>query len=142
MRAKRALAALALLCGMVCAQAAPGDPKDSGKWKFISDDGRGQKTFMDTNHFQAGYPATFLVKTDLVQCQSKYRMHTCTKVALFDADCKKGQLKYVKDMTRDAVGEVIKEWDNARAKMIYPPPGTGLETLLIRACQHNKKMLK
>lgn len=131
---------LMMLVGVV--HAAPNDYQDSGKWQFIHDDGRGQKTFMDTNHFKAGYPASILVKTDVVQCHSKYRMNTCAEIALFDVDCKKGQLKYVKDMTRDVVGNVVKEWNNARAKMVYPPSGTGLETLLIRACQHNKKVLK
>lgn len=131
---------LTVLVGTV--QAESTNYQDSGKWQFVHDDGRGHKTFMDTKHFQAGFPASMLVKTDVVQCHSKYRMHTCAEIALFDVDCKKGQLKYVKDMTRDVVGNVVKEWDNVRAKMVYPPPGTGLETLLIRACQHNKKVLK
>ena len=134
-------AGVVFLCGLPLCVPALADPKDSGKWQLVSEDGRGQKTYMDTRHFQAGKPASFLVKTDLVQCQSKYRMHTCTKIVLFDADCQKGQIKYVRDMTRDAIGDVVKEWDNARAKMVYPPPGTSLETLLIRACQHNKKLL-
>ena len=96
---------------------------------------------MDTAHFEAGFPAQFLVKTDIVQCVSKYRMNTCTKVALFEADCKQGKLKYVRDMTRDVTGGVVKEWENHRAKMVYPPSGTTLETLLIRACQRNKKLI-
>lgn len=123
------------------AHAAIGDPKDSGKWQLIAKDAFGQKTFMDTAHFEAGFPAQFLVKTDIVQCVSKYRMNTCTKVALFEADCKKGKLKYVRDMTRDVTGGVVKEWENHRAKMVYPPSGTTLETLLIRACQRNKKLI-
>ena len=118
-----------------------GDPKDSGKWQLIAKDAFGQKTFMDTAHFEAGFPAQFLVKTDIVQCVSKYRMNTCTKVALFEADCKQGKLKYVRDMTRDVTGGVVKEWENHRAKMVYPPSGTTLETLLIRACQRNKKLI-
>ncbi len=122
-------------------QAAVGDPKDSGKWQLIAKDAFGQKTFMDTAHFEAGFPAQFLVKTDIVQCVSKYRMNTCTKVALFEADCKQGKLKYVRDMTRDVTGGVVKEWENHRAKMVYPPSGTTLETLLIRACQRNKKLI-
>ena len=123
------------------AHAAIGDPKDSGQWQLIAKDAFGQKTFMDTAHFEAGFPAQFLVKTDIVQCVSKYRMNTCTKVALFEADCKQGKLKYVRDMTRDVTGGVVKEWENHRAKMVYPPSGTTLETLLIRACQRNKKLI-
>ena len=132
------------LLGVLCVsnvQAAVGDPKDSGQWQLIAKDAFGQKTFMDTAHFQAGFPAQFLVKTDIVQCRSKFRMSTCTTVALFEADCKKGKLKYVRDMTRDVSGEVVKEWENHRAKMVYPPSGTTLETLLIRACQRNKKLI-
>ena len=132
---------LLALGGSISATAAVGDPKDSGKWQLIAKDAFGQKTFMDTAHFQAGDPAQFLVKTDIVQCVSKYRMNTCTTVALFEADCKQGKLKYVRDMTRDVTGGVIKEWENHRAKMVYPPSGSSLETLLIRACQRNKKML-
>ena len=130
-----------LLLLAVQSHAAIGDPKDSGQWQLIAKDAFGQKTFMDTAHFQAGNPAEFLVKTDIVQCHSKYRMSTCTKVALFEADCKKGKLKYVRDITRDVTGGVVKEWENHRAKMVYPPSGTSLETLLIRACQRNKKVL-
>ena len=132
------------LLGLMCvysAQAAVGDPKDSGQWQLIAKDAFGQKTFMDTAHFQAGFPAQFLVKTDIVQCRSKFRMSTCTTVALFEADCKKGKLKYVRDMTRDVSGEVVKEWENLRAKMVYPPSGTSMETLLIKACQRNKKLI-
>ena len=132
------------LLGLMCvysAQAAVGDPKDSGQWQLIAKDAFGQKTFMDTAHFEAGFPAQFLVKTDIVQCRSKFRMSTCTTVALFEADCKKGKLKYVRDMTRDVSGEVVKEWENLKAKMVYPPSGTSLETLLIKACQRNKKLI-
>ena len=132
------------LLGLMCvysAQAAVGDPKDSGQWQLIAKDAFGQKTFMDTAHFQAGFPAQFLVKTDIVQCRSKFRMSTCTTVALFEADCKKGKLKYVRDMTRDVSGEVVKEWENLKAKMVYPPSGTSMETLLIKACQRNKKLI-
>ena len=132
------------LLGLMCvysAQAAVGDPKDSGQWQLIAKDAFGQKTFMDTAHFEAGFPAQFLVKTDIVQCRSKFRMSTCTTVALFEADCKKGKLKYVRDMTRDVSGEVVKEWENLRAKMVYPPSGTSMETLLIKACQRNKKLI-
>ena len=132
------------LLGVLCVfsvQAAVGDPKDSGQWQLIAKDAFGQKTFMDTAHFQAGFPAQFLVKTDIVQCRSKFRMSTCTTVALFEADCKKGKLKYVRDMTRDVSGEVVKEWENLKAKMVYPPSGTSLETLLIKACQRNKKLI-
>ena len=132
------------LLGVLCVssvQAAVGDPKDSGKWQLIAKDAFGQKTFMDTAHFQAGFPAQFLVKTDIVQCRSKFRMSTCTTVALFEADCKKGKLKYVRDMTRDVSGEVVKEWENLKAKMVYPPSGTSMETLLIKACQRNKKLI-
>ena len=132
------------LLGLMCvysAQAALGDPKDSGQWQLIAKDAFGQKTFMDTAHFEAGFPAQFLVKTDIVQCRSKFRMSTCTTVALFEADCKKGKLKYVRDMTRDVSGEVVKEWENLKAKMVYPPSGTSLETLLIKACQRNKKLI-
>ena len=132
---------LLALGGSISATAAVGDPKDSGKWQLIAKDAFGQKTFMDTAHFQAGDPAQFLVKTDIVQCVSKYRMNTCTTVALFEADCKQGKLKYVRDMTRDVTGGVIKEWENHRAKMVYPPSGSSLETLLIRACQRNKKLM-
>lgn len=138
----RCLSFIGICCLSVgIAAAAIGDPKDSGKWQLVATDTFGQKTFMDTAHFQAGHPAQFLVKTDVVQCQSQYRMNTCTKVALFEADCKKGQIKYVRDITRDVTGSVVKEWENHRAKMIYPPSGTSLETLLIRACQRNKKLL-
>ena len=132
------------LLGLMCvysAQAAVGDPKDSGQWQLIAKDAFGQKTFMDTAHFEAGFPAQFLVKTDIVQCRSKFRMSTCTTVALFEADCKKGKLKYVRDMTRDVSGEVVKEWENLKAKMVYPPSGTSMETLLIKACQRNKKLI-
>ena len=132
------------LLGLMCvysAQAAVGDPKDSGQWQLIAKDAFGQKTFMDTAHFEAGFPAQFLVKTDIVQCRSKFRMSTCTTVALFEADCKKGKLKYVRDMTRDVSGEVVKEWENLKAKMVYPPSGTSLDTLLIKACQRNKKLI-
>ena len=132
------------LLGVLCVfsvQAAVGDPKDSGQWQLIAKDAFGQKTFMDTAHFQAGFPAQFLVKTDIVQCRSKFRMSTCTTVALFEADCKKGKLKYVRDMTRDVSGEVVKEWENLKAKMVYPPSGTSMETLLIKACQRNKKLI-
>ena len=132
------------LLGLMCvysAQAAVGDPKDSGQWQLIAKDAFGQKTFMDTAHFEAGFPAQFLVKTDIVQCRSKFRMSTCTTVALFEADCKKGKLKYVRDMTRDVSGEVVKEWENLKAKMVYPPSGTSIETLLIKACQRNKKLI-
>ena len=132
------------LLGVLCVsnvQAAVGDPKDSGQWQLIAKDAFGQKTFMDTAHFQAGFPAQFLVKTDIVQCRSKFRMSTCTTVALFEADCKKGKLKYVRDMTRDVSGEVVKEWENHKAKMVYPPSGTSMETLLIKACQRNKKLI-
>ena len=132
------------LLGLMCvysAQAAVGDPKDSGQWQLIAKDAFGQKTFMDTAHFEAGFPAQFLVKTDIVQCRSKFRMSTCTTVALFEADCKKGKLKYVRDMTCDVSGEVVKEWENLKAKMVYPPSGTSLETLLIKACQRNKKLI-
>ena len=129
------------LMGVYSAQAAVGDPKDSGKWQLIAKDAFGQKTFMDTAHFEAGFPAQFLVKTDIVQCRSKFRMSTCTTVALFEADCKKGKLKYVRDMTRDVSGEVVKEWENLKAKMVYPPSGTSMETLLIKACQRNKKLI-
>ena len=132
------------LLGVLCdssVQAAVGDPKDSGQWQLIAKDAFGQKTFMDTAHFQAGFPAQFLVKTDIVQCRSKFRMSTCTTVALFEADCKKGKLKYVRDITRDVSGEVVKEWENLKAKMVYPPSGTSLETLLIKACQRNKKLI-
>ena len=132
------------LLGLMCvysAQAAVGDPKDSGQWQLIAKDAFGQKTFMDTAHFEAGFPVQFLVKTDIVQCRSKFRMSTCTTVALFEADCKKGKLKYVRDMTRDVSGEVVKEWENLKAKMVYPPSGTSLETLLIKACQRNKKLI-
>ena len=132
------------LLGLMCvysAQAVVGDPKDSGQWQLIAKDAFGQKTFMDTAHFEAGFPAQFLVKTDIVQCRSKFRMSTCTTVALFEADCKKGKLKYVRDMTRDVSGEVVKEWENLKAKMVYPPSGTSLETLLIKACQRNKKLI-
>ena len=132
------------LLGVLCVssvQAVVGDPKDSGQWQLIAKDAFGQKTFMDTAHFQAGFPAQFLVKTDIVQCRSKFRMSTCTTVALFEADCKKGKLKYVRDMTRDVSGEVVKEWENLKAKMVYPPSGTSMETLLIKACQRNKKLI-
>ncbi len=132
------------LLGVLCVssvQSAVGDPKDSGQWQLIAKDAFGQKTFMDTAHFQAGFPAQFLVKTDIVQCRSKFRMSTCTTVALFEADCKKGKLKYVRDMTRDVSGEVVKEWENLKAKMVYPPSGTSMETLLIKACQRNKKLI-
>ena len=132
------------LLGVLCVsnvQAAVGDPKDSGQWQLIAKDAFGQKTFMDTAHFQAGFPAQFLVKTDIVQCRSKFRMSTCTTVALFEADCKKGKLKYVRDMTRDVSGEVVKEWENHKAKMVYPPSGTSMEALLIKACQRNKKLI-
>ena len=132
---------LLALGGSISATAAVGDPKDSGKWQLIAKDAFGQKTFMDTAHFQAGNPAQFLVKTDIVQCVSKYRMDTCTTVAMFEADCKQGKLKYVRDITRDVTGGVIKEWENHRAKMVYPPSGSSLETLLIRACQRNKKLM-
>ena len=132
---------LLALGGSISATAAVGDPKDSGKWQLIAKDAFGQKTFMDTAHFQAGDTAQFLVKTDIVQCVSKYRMNTCTTVALFEADCQQGKLKYVRDMTRDVTGGVIKEWENHRAKMVYPPSGSSLETLLIRACQRNKKLM-
>ena len=131
---------LSVLC-VASVQAAVGDPKDSGQWQLIAKDAFGQKTFMDTAHFQAGFPAQFLVKTDIVQCRSKFRMSTCTTVALFEADCKKGKLKYVRDMTRDVSGEVVKEWENLKAKMVYPPSGTSMETLLIKACQRNKKLI-
>ena len=131
---------LSVLC-VSSVQAAVSDPKDSGQWQLIAKDAFGQKTFMDTAHFQAGFPAQFLVKTDIVQCRSKFRMSTCTTVALFEADCKKGKLKYVRDMTRDVSGEVVKEWENLRAKMVYPPSGTSMETLLIKACQRNKKLI-
>ena len=131
---------LSVLC-VSSVQAVVGDPKDSGQWQLIAKDAFGQKTFMDTAHFQAGFPAQFLVKTDIVQCRSKFRMSTCTTVALFEADCKKGKLKYVRDMTRDVSGEVVKEWENLKAKMVYPPSGTSMETLLIKACQRNKKLI-
>ena len=134
------LGLMALMC-VYSVQAAVGDPKDSGQWQLIAKDAFGQKTFMDTAHFQAGFPAQFLVKTDIVQCRSKFRMSTCTTVALFEADCKKGKLKYVRDMTRDVSGEVVKEWENLKAKMVYPPSGTSMETLLIKACQRNKKLI-
>ena len=80
-------------------QAAVGDPKDSGKWQLIAKDAFGQKIFMDTAHFEAGFPAQFLVKTDIVQCRSKFRMSTCTTVALFEADCKKGYLHYMVEIS-------------------------------------------
>ena len=131
---------LSVLC-VSSVQAVVGDPKDSGQWQLIAKDAFGQKTFMDTAHFQAGFPAQFLVKTDIVQCRRKFRMSTCTTVALFEADCKKGKLKYVRDMTRDVSGEVVKEWENLKAKMVYPPSGTSMETLLIKACQRNKKLI-
>ena len=140
MKTSICLGLLVLGCSMAV-QAAIGDPKDSGKWQLIAKDAFGQKTFMDTAHFQAGNPAQFLVKTDIVQCVSKYRMDTCTTVAMFEADCKQGKLKYVRDITRDVTGGVIKEWENHRAKMVYPPSGSSLETLLIRACQRNKKLM-
>ena len=44
-------------------------------------------------------------------------------------------------MTRDVSGEVVKEWENLKAKMVYPPSGTSMETLLIKACQRNKKLI-
>lgn len=103
------------------AHAAIGDPKDSGKWQLIAKDAFGQKTFMDTAHFEAGFPAQFLVKTDIVQCVSKYRMNTCTKVALFEADCKQGKLKYVRDMTRDVTGGVVKSGKTTAPKWCIRP---------------------
>ena len=68
------------------AHAAIGDPKDSGKWQLIAKDAFGQKTFMDTAHFEAGFPAPFSVKSGIGQCHGKYPLFICTRLTKFASD--------------------------------------------------------
>ena len=133
---------MVLALGSATVQAAWGDPKDSGQWQLINQDRSGQKTFLDSQFFQAGQPASFLVKTDQVPCRSRFRQSTCTSVALYQADCQVGKLAYSRSIIRDVMGNVIAEYPNPNNKLVYPHPGGTMETVLIAACKRNRVLLR
>lgn len=116
------------------------DPVDSGDWHLIAKNRDGQRTYLDYAFFRNGNPAEFLVKHDNLLCNSKFRFSRCTSVEMYHADCRAGKLSYHRAVMRDAQGNVVKSYENPRAKLAYPVPGGNMETVLIAACKYRKTL--